>query len=351
MIGGGIVGLCLAEALAEQGVSLWCFEKGTVGGGQSGGVTRIFRHRHERSRLVELAPRARSSWINLGERLGERLLGDEGVLILTAEDEAPRLEQLGVSVEDLSWKAASERMPIGRASDGGSRAVFERHGGAIRARHAIEALHRTVSHSMVDAEVHGIEQNGTGSTVFASNGIYEVDEVFVTAGAGTARLAKAGGVAIPERRACQPRLTFESRIAGGLPCLLDKSNEFGEAAYGSPTPDGQGYAIGISSEDGAVKTSNSEAPDATSLHEIGSRIEAYAKRLLPTALGPVTGVRLCLATPLQSGDDDFYAWRRDRITYFAGHNLFKFAPLIGALLADSIEENDLPQELKLTPPE
>lgn len=100
-----------------------------------------------------------------------------------------------------------------------------------------------------------------------------------------------------------------------------------------------------------MRTSNSEAPDATSLHEIGSRIEAYVERLLPTALGPVTGARLCLATPLQSGDDDFYAWRRDRITYFAGHNLFKFAPLLGALLTESIEGKDLPQELKLTPPE
>lgn len=351
VVGGGIIGLCLAEALAEQGVSLWCFEERAVGGGQSGGITRIFRHRHERSRLVELALRARTSWIGLGERLGQRLIGDEGVLILTAEDEAGRLEQLGVSVEDLSWDAASEKMPIGPASDGGSRAVFERHGGAIRARHAIEALHRIVSDSMVDAEVHGIEQHGSGATLFASNGIYEVDEVFVTAGAGTARLAKAGGVAIPERRACHLRLTFESRIASALPCVLDKSNEFGEAAYGSPTPDGQGYAIGISSDDGAVKTSNAEAPDAQDLQEIKSRIEAYAERLLPTALGPVAGARLCLATPLKSGDDDFYAWRRGRVTYFAGHNLFKFAPLIGTLLAESIEGNDLSQELHLTPPD
>lgn len=351
MVGGGIIGLCLAEALAEQGISMWCFEEGAVGSSQSGGVTRIFRHRHERPQLVELALRARSSWISLGERLGERLIGDEGVLILTAEDEAPRLEQLGVSVEDLSWHDASERMPIGEASDGGSRAVFERYGGAIRARHAIDALHRTTSHSIVNAKVHGIEQTGSGATVFASNGIYEVDEVFVTAGAGTAQLAKAGGLAIPERRACHLRLTFESRIARTLPCLLDKSNEFGEMAYGSPTPDGRGYAIGISSEDGAVKTSNSEAPDAASLNEIGSRIEDYAERLLPGALGPVAGARLCLATPLQSGDDDFYAWRQDRITYFAGHNLFKFAPLIGTLLAKSVLGNGLPQELQLTPPE
>ncbi|HEX6456695.1 MAG TPA: FAD-binding oxidoreductase [Solirubrobacterales bacterium] len=351
VVGGGIIGLCLAEALAEQGISLWCFEEGTVGSGQSGGVTRIFRHRHERSRLVKLALRARSSWISLGERLGERLIGDEGVLILTAEDEAPRLEQLGVSVEDLSWQDASERMPIGEASHGRSHAVFERHGGAIRARHAIEALNRTASHSMVNAKVHGIEQNGSVATIFASNGIYEVDEVFVAAGAGTAQLAKAGGFAIPERRACHLRLTFESRIASTLPCLLDKSKEFGEVAYGSPTPDGRGYAIGISSEDGAVQTSNSEAPDAASLHKIESRIEAYAERLLPTVLGPVTGARLCLTTPLQSGDDDFYAWRRDRITYLAGHNLFKFAPLIGALLAESTLGNGLPQELKLTPPE
>jgi sarcosine oxidase len=349
VVGGGIVGLSLAEALAERGVSLWCFEQGTVGGGQSGGVTRIFRHRHENPRLVELALRARSSWTDLEGRLGERLLGDEGVLILTNEHEAPRLEGLGVTVQTVPWEAIVTRMPLGPPAGGKPEAVLESDGGAIRARVAIEALHRRVTQSMVGAQVQGIEQDGAGVTVFATDGIYEVDEVFVTAGGGTARLARAGGVEIPEHRAFHLRLTFESLASKPLPCLLDRSNRFGEVAYGSPTPDGKGYAIGISSDDGSVRVEGDEAPDPHHLAEIRSRIEAYAGRLLPEALGAVTDARICLSTPLQSGDDDFHAWRKGRITYLAGHNLFKFAPLIGALLAKSIGDQNLPEELQLTP--
>jgi sarcosine oxidase len=348
VIGGGIVGLCLAEALTERKISFWCFEQGAVGGGQSGGVTRIFRHRHASPQLVALALEARSEWARLAERVGEELVGPEGVLILGGEgNEASRLKGLGVAVETPPWIAVRDRMPLGHIVDEGALgAIFETNGGAIRAHEAIARLFEAVGRSVLKTEVQGLAQDDSGVTVFASDGIYEVDEVFVTAGAGTARLARSDGIDIPERRACHLRLTFESRAADTLPCLLDRSSCFGESAYGSPTPDGRGYAIGISSEDGSVSTPDSKAPDPAQLLEIQARIEAYAKRLLPSTLGRVTGARLCLATPLKSGDDDFRAWRKGRVTYFAGHNLFKFAPLIGTLLAESSERRELPQALR-----
>jgi sarcosine oxidase len=282
--------------------------------------------------------------------LGERLVGDEGVLILTREDgEGARLERLGAPAETVSWEVASDRMSLGQPAGDVPHAVLEGRGGAIRARSAIEALHRVVADSVVNADVQGIEQHGAGVTIFASDGIYEAEEVFVTAGAGTAPLAMAEKIEIPEQRAWSLRLTFESRSSSSLPCLLDHSGCFGEVAYGSPTPDGRGYAIGLSGSDGAIAAPNTEAPDPKRLTEIRSRTEAYAHQLMPDALGPLTGARQCLATPLRSGDDDFHVWRSGRVTYFAGHNLFKFAPLIGALLADSIEGRDLPEELRINP--
>lgn len=352
VVGGGIIGLCLAEALAERGVSFRCFEQGVVGGGQSGGVTRIFRYRHERPDLVELALRARTSWTDLESRLGEQLIGEEGVLILTPDKrEGARLKRLGAPTETISWDAASNRLPLGRAGRDTPHVVFEPGSGAIRARSAIEALHRAVADSVITADVQGIAQHGSGVTVFASDGIYEVDEVFVTAGAWTAPLARAEGVEIPEQRAWSLRLTFESHALSPLPCLLDRSGRFGEVAYGSPTPDGRGYAIGLSGRTGSIAAPNTEAPDPKRLTEIRLRTETYAQRVMPEVLGPLTGARQCLATPLRSGDDDFHAWRRGRVTYFAGHNLFKFAPLIGTLLADSIGGRDLPEELRLNPPQ
>jgi sarcosine oxidase len=351
VIGGGIVGLCLAEALAERSVSHWVFEQGTAGERQSGGVTRIFRHRHARPQQVELALEARSSWRRLEDRVGEELVGTEGVLILCGDgEEASWLGRLGVAVDAPAPAAVLGQMSLQHLADDPSQAIFETDGGAIRVQKAIASLSQGVGRSFLNAEVQGFARSNSGVTVFASDGIYEVDEVFVTAGAGTALLARADGIDIPERRACHLRLTFESLGPSPLPCLLDRSDLFGETAYGSPTPDGRGYAIGISSIDGSVSAPRSEAPDPARILEIQGRIEAYASRFLPTTLGRVTGARLCLTTPLQSGDDDFHAWRKDRITYFAGHNLFKFAPKIGTLLADSSEGEELPQALQMSLP-
>jgi sarcosine oxidase len=344
VIGCGIVGLCLADALSRFGHSVLCFERAAPGAAQSGGVTRIFRPSHADARLVRLALESREAWNRLERRVGETLVGVEGVVMLGASGEdLDRLRLLGAAVEMLSPAQLRERLPLSEGVETVTPAVLDCEGGAIRASRAVASLYDLVKPSVRTEQVYGLARDERGVTVFSSRGTSVVGEAFVTAGAETARLARIDGIEIPERRACHARLTFSVLEPHRLPCLLDRTGMFGETVYGSPTPDGIGYAIGISSEDGCVQADELVASDPTELGMIARRTEAYAKRAFPGALGSVIDTRLCLATPLTSGDDDFGAWRRDGVTYVAGHNLFKFAPTIGELLAASVMGGELPE--------
>jgi sarcosine oxidase len=347
VIGAGVVGLSLTDALVRRGVSVLCFERGVSGASQSGGVTRIFRHAHSEARLVELAVKARGVWRELEERFGETLVGDEGVMILgAAHDEAARLADLGVSVDELSAPELRRKLPIAsEPTDDALRAVFERDGGAIRASRVVAHLRDAVSDRLVAAEVYGVATRDTDVEIYASDGARCVGEAFVTAGAETSALARVDGVEIAEDRACHLRVTFANQSGDVVPCLLDRSGQFGETVYGSPTPDGKGYAIGISGSDGAVAADCLVARDPAALAAIQERTQVYARRAFADVLGGVIATRLCLATPLVGGDDLFHTWREGRATYFAGHNLFKFAPILGELLAATRDNAAIPEIL------
>jgi sarcosine oxidase len=350
IIGAGIVGLSLAEALIERGASVLVFDRGVPGQAQSGGVTRIFRHTHAEVRLIRLALRARTAWRELEGRSGRRLVGSEGVIALGDPSGAARLSDIGVDVEILKGDELRERLPIAQAHQ--LTGVLERDAGAIRVRDAVHALVDAVSGSLVPVEVYGLASSDTQATIYAADGVLHVGEVFVTAGAGTAAFAAAAGIQIPEVRSCHLRVTFARSPAVAtltLPCLLDRSGRFGETVYGSPTPDASGYAIGISGADGSVDVDGVAAADPSRLAEILHRTQAYAERAFGNVLDGTIATRVCLATPLNTSDDDFRVWRERRLTFLAGHNLFKFAPLIGQLLADSALGGDIPRELAHSP--
>lgn len=346
IIGAGIVGLSLADALIERGASVLVFDHGAPGQAQSGGVTRIFRYTHADVRLMRLSLRARAAWRDLETRSGRCLVGTEGVIVLGDPGQATRLSSAGVTVEALAGDELHRRLPIMQTDE--LLGYLERDAGAIRVRDAVQVLTDAIAGRLMPVEVHGLESSDTHATVYAADGIHRAGHVFVTAGAGTAAFASAAGIKIEEARSCHLRVTFGRNAADdikALPCLLDHSGLFGETVYGSPTPDAGGYAIGISGTDGSVGVNDPTAVDSARLAEILSRTEAYAERAFTNVLGGAIGTRVCLTTPLTTGHDDFRAWRERRLTFLAGHNLFKFAPLIGQLLAESVLDDGLPREL------
>lgn len=97
-------------------------------------------------------------------------------------------------------------------------------------------------------------------------------------------------------------------------------------------PNRREYAIGL----GAVH----EPP----VEEALARLIAYVQRAMPGLEPEPASVRLCRTSILPWGADAFAVWRKDDVAVLAGANLFKFAPLLGELLAEGSVDDLSPQQ-------
>ena len=142
VVGGGIVGLAAADALARRGADVVVLERGEPGAGQSAGAARGFRHLHATAGQIAEAVRARALWDDWSARAGEPLVGEEGALRLGGDvaADAARLRAAGVAAGVLEH--AGDRHPALRADAGPL--LWDPHGGAIRAARAIAWLGGTL---------------------------------------------------------------------------------------------------------------------------------------------------------------------------------------------------------------
>jgi sarcosine oxidase len=354
VIGAGVVGLSTAAELVRRGRTVLCFERARPGVGQSAGRTRIFRHRHDDPGMVHLALRARAAWRDLEQGAGETLVGSEGVVIAgVREDEAARLERLGVRMRLLDRDALRGRIPLGgpgRSARAPDCAILDLDGGAIRAHRAVAVLAAAVGGQRLAAEVFGLTARSHSVTVHTAEGSHDCGHVVVAAGTETARFASELGISLRERRALHVRASFPAHPGTALPCLIDRSGLYGERVYASPADDGRLLAIGLSGREASLPVDEHDrllpGADPSTLR---ARIEAYASAALPGVVGARRSTRLCMTTPLDAGDDALAAWQQGPVTLLAGNNLFKFAPLLGRLLADAAEERGLDPALRPHP--
>jgi sarcosine oxidase len=343
VVGAGIVGLAAAEAMSRHGASVTVFERSRPGAGQSGGMTRIFRHLHRTDDQTALAVEARRAWGALEQRSGRRLVGHEGVLVAGGDLDGAlgRLLRVGARAEPVDSGQTGRLLPI--LGSPAAPAVLDTDGGAIRIRRALDCLEGLLpARTVTRQEVFGVGVRSSGAAIEATDGSHHFDRVLVAAGAETARFADALGIELPERRGVHPRLMFDVRGGTtGMPCYLDRSTIHGEMTYAGPVGSSSRYVVGLSSDETlplAIKSTT--LAGRGSFADLYARTVGYVRRAMP-GLDPVpVGFRLCQLTPLASGADAFGAWEHEAITIFAGHNVAKFAPLIGECLARRIVDGD-----------
>jgi sarcosine oxidase len=327
VVGAGISGLSAGYALRRRGVDCWVFEAAAPGSGQSAGRTRVFRHGHDDERLVRLAVRARVEWERLEGELGARLLGREGVLICgpNVSERATAFDAAGVPARLVGREEQAAALPTLVPPE--DEALLDELGGSIDVRAAIDGLAAAIGDRLITATVFGVRQRGDGLELYTSEGLWAANRVIVCAGAQVHPLAHELGLDIPLEIELHARASFRVREPGAsLACLQDRSNVHGETVYAAPMPDGLEYAIGLGTE--------REPP----LDDALARLTAYVERAMPGLEPEPASVRLCETSILPWGADAFAVWRRENIVVLAGANLFKFAPLLGEMLAENAEE-------------
>jgi sarcosine oxidase len=315
--------LATAYALRRRGADVRLFEAAALGSGQSAGRTRVFRHGHDDERLVSLAVRARGEWERLEGELGARLLGRQGVLICgpNVAERAAAFEAAGISARLVDREGQAAALPVLAPPEDG--ALLDELGGGIDVRAAIDGLAGSLGEHLVTATVFGVRTAVGRAELHTSEGIVSAERVIVCAGAQVEPFANQLGLDIPLEIEVHTRASFSVREPGvPLACLQDRSNAHGETVYAAPMPDGREYAIGLGSE--------REPPVEKAL----ARLTAYVERAMPGLEPEPASVRLCQTSILPWGADAFAVWRSGSVALLAGANLFKFAPLLGELLAE-----------------
>jgi sarcosine oxidase len=333
VVGGGIVGLAAADALARRGARVVVLDRFAPGSGQSAGAARGFRHLHRTPAQIAAAVRARALWDAWSARAGEPLVGEEGALRLGGDvaDDAARLGAAGVAAGVVP--RAGARLPAFHPEAGPL--LWDPGGGAIRAARAIGWLLGELGDRVRRAEVVGLEPGRLATTA----GPVDAGEIVLCAGAGTERLWPH----VVMRRVVHLRVTFAAPASAagaswGAAAWADRSGRFGARTYG--VADGPGrFALGLAELDAQPVPADPAADVAgepAGLDGVRDRLHAYARAAFP-GLGPSVDEVVRLLTVLPGDDEDALVLdRRPGLTVVAGHNLFKLAPLLGEEVADAV---------------
>lgn len=346
VIGAGIVGLSAARFLQERGLSVTVYDSGPPGLGQSTGQSRLFRHAHDDTRMIDLAVRARTLWDEWSDEFGTELVSGDGAVAL-GDTAAKRFIPLGAHpktpVRALDSGELRSLMPL--LADYEGPAMFDERAGAIRTHAAIAGLTAGVSDSLVTDHVLAVRTLGadvievrTGAQV-STHGA-----VVVCAGRGTAGLAAAAGISTPVRVAAHARASFRLREPGlaSLPNLQDGSGAFGETGvYAAAYPDRSAMGLGTSAE--VVPNEFGGVSDPNRLAAVADQAATYVAKALPGLDPEPIGFVHCWVTTLPWGDDGVAIWQADNTYFMVGHNLFKHAPVLGDTLAQSVTESKVPE--------
>jgi glycine/D-amino acid oxidase-like deaminating enzyme len=368
VVGAGVMGAWTAYLAAQGGRRTTLLDAYGVGHPRatSGDESRIIRSSHGADELyTRWSRQARERWLELGERCGERLLVEAGVLWFAGRDDGfeaasiATLERLDVPAERVTAEDVRRRWPQ-VAIDDDEWAVFEPEGGLLLARRAVIATvgafvevggtfalsairpGRAVGRRLVDVVDADERRREAADFVFACGPW--LPRLFPSVAARLIRVTKQDVVFLG------PPGGDDRYAADRLPCWVD----FDAAVYGIPGVDGRAPKVAPDRYGPVFDPSHGERivdPETVRL------ARAYAARRLPgLASAPVVETRVCQyeATP----DTHFVIDRHpdyDNVWLVgggSGHG-FKHGPMIGATVVarlDGVEPSPAEQRFGIGQP-
>ncbi|MGJ0191749.1 NAD(P)/FAD-dependent oxidoreductase [Pantoea sp. RRHST58] len=208
VIGGGIIGTSVAYELAKQGVAVALFEKGVIGGEQSGRNWGWVRQQNRDLYELPLAMRSLQRWEELGGEIGLDLGFRRSGILYGTQNEADvarwekwgkQAKQLGFVSHLLSPKEAHERLGDQARWVGG---IWSPTDG--RAEPSLAAPAIAVGAQKLGASVHqrcavrGLDISaGRVSGVWTERGRVRASQVICCGGAWSSRFCKQYGIDLP----------------------------------------------------------------------------------------------------------------------------------------------------------
>lgn len=331
VVGGGVVGLSAAGALRERGADVVCFERRAPMSERSAGETRIFRLAHTYPDLVALAARAREGFAAWSARAGAELVEHVGAVVSGpgAEEWAAAMAAAGAEHHLVEAGSPLLRLPAERVV---GPILVDPAGGVIRVDRVRALLTAVVGDAVRPAHVYGLDADGT---VHASGGSETFDAVVLCAGAGTSPLAATAGIYTPPALEHHVRFSFPVRPGAPEP-LQSWITRDDPTTYQHLSHPGT-WTVGAHVDSAAVAWEG--GPEAA---ERASRqvVTDYVARHLPHVEPRVVGTLYCAHNP--DLGDGFRFRRAGRVLAVYGENLFKFAPLLGTILAEAASDATTP---------
>jgi sarcosine oxidase len=343
VIGAGVVGAATAYALTARGERVLLVEQHARGHhlGSSHGATRIFRQGYADPEYVALTTRALALWGALEAAAGEELIVRTGAVDHgrpeVVDAIAAALADADIPHESLTPEQAAARWP-GIAFEGN--VLTHASAGRIRSDRTIEvfltlAEATGLADLRFDTRVTGLEDHGDDVTVTLSDGS-AVRTASVVAAVGSwaptlvGELLAGRGAGLPAIRVTQEQPAhFPSHLPDAAwPSFVHWAD--GDDVYGLLTP-GEGVKVGFH---GTGPVVDPDHRDFVPVPAEAERLQAYVARYVPGVDATEPTFISCLYD--NSPDEDFVIDRVGPLTVatgFSGHG-FKFAPLLGEMLAD-----------------
>lgn len=343
VVGAGVIGAATAYALTARGERVLLVEQHARGHhlGSSHGATRIFRQGYADAEYVALTTRALELWGALEAAADEELIVRTGAVDHgrpeVVDAIAAALADADIPHESLTPEQAAARWP-GIAFEG--HVLTHPSAGRIRSDRTIEVFltlaERTgLADLRFDTRVTGLEDHGGDVTVTLSDGS-AVRSASVVAAVGSwaptlvGELLAGRGTGLPAIRVTQEQPAhFPSHLPDAAwPSFVHWAD--GDDVYGLLTP-GEGVKVGFH---GTGPVVDPDHRDFTPVSAEAERLQAYVARYVPGVDATRPTFISCLYD--NSPDEDFVIDRVGPITVatgFSGHG-FKFAPLLGEMLAD-----------------
>lgn len=346
----------LSRALGDRVLALEQFELGHVRGG-SQDHSRIIRLSYHTPFYVRLAKRAYESWdVLAGESATEVVLETGGLdfaprdAAIPMSDYTDSLDAEGVGYERLDADEIRRRWPQLRIDDN-VHGIFQERTGIAKAAIANAAHQRMAREhgaTVLDGRpVTGIETGDGEVSVTAGGDTFRARRLVVAAGAWSNGALGHLGYRLP-LEVTQEQVSYfasphlDAFRPGRFPTWIWMDDP---CYYGFPVFGEEATKI---AQDAGGRTVTAETRTFEPDPEAVARVEAFARRVMPDALGPILYTKTCLYTLTPDRHfviDTLPEHPEVVVAIGAGHG-FKFASVIGRVLSELAVDDDSPTDLE-----